>query len=70
VTVREAAQIYGMSIGAPVGVGTPAEVADHMEEYVDAGGCNSVMMLATHVPGCLVEQAELLVPELQRPLLP
>ncbi len=66
VTVREAAQIYGMSIGAPVAVGTPEEVADQMETYVDEGGCNGFMMLATHVPGCFIEQTELLVPELQR----
>ncbi len=66
VTVREAAQIYGMSIGAPVAVGTPAEVADQMEHYLDEGGCDGFMMLATNVPGCFIDQAELLVPELQR----
>ncbi len=39
-TVREAAQIYGVSMGAPVAVGTPSDVADQMEQYVDEGGCN------------------------------
>jgi FMN-dependent oxidoreductase (nitrilotriacetate monooxygenase family) len=66
VSVREAAQIYGMSIGAPVAVGTPSDVADQMEEYVDDGECNGFMMLATDVPGCFTEMTELLVPELQR----
>lgn len=66
VTVREAAEIYGMSIGAPVAVGTPADVAEQMETYLDEGGCDGFMMLATHTPGCFVEQVELLVPELQR----
>lgn len=66
VTVREAAQIYGMSIGAPVAVGTPEEVADQMEVYVDEGGCNGFMMLATDTPGCFNDMTELLVPELQR----
>jgi len=66
VTVREAAEIYGMSIGAPVAVGTPADVADQMETFLDEGGCDGFMMLATHTPGCFVEQVELLVPELQR----
>jgi len=66
VTVREAGQIYGMSMGAPVAAGTPADVADQMEQYVDEGGCDGFMMLATNAPGCFVDMAELLVPELQR----
>jgi alkanesulfonate monooxygenase SsuD/methylene tetrahydromethanopterin reductase-like flavin-dependent oxidoreductase (luciferase family) len=37
VTVREAAQIYGVSMGAPVAAGTPSDVADQMEQYLDAG---------------------------------
>lgn len=66
VTVREAAQIYGVSMGAPVAVGTPADVADQMEQYLDDGGCNGFMMLATDTPGCFNDMTELLVPELQR----
>lgn len=66
VTVREAAEIYGMSIGAPVAVGTPADVADQMEHYLDEGDCNGFMLLATDVPGCFQDVVELLVPELQR----
>jgi FMN-dependent oxidoreductase (nitrilotriacetate monooxygenase family) len=66
VTVREAAQIYGTSMGAPVAAGTPADVAEQMESYVDEGGCNGFMMLATDVPGCFNSMTELLVPELQR----
>ena len=53
VTVREAAQIYGVSMGAPVAVGTPADVADQMEQYLDDGGCNGFMLLATDTPGLL-----------------
>jgi alkanesulfonate monooxygenase SsuD/methylene tetrahydromethanopterin reductase-like flavin-dependent oxidoreductase (luciferase family) len=66
VTVREAAQIYGVSMGAPVAVGTPADVADQMEHYLDDGGCNGFMLLATDTPGCFNDVTELLVPELQR----
>lgn len=66
VTVREAAEIYGLAMGAPVAVGTPADVADQMEQYVDEGGCNGFMMLATDVPGCFADMTDLLVPELQR----
>ena len=66
VTVREAAQIYGVSMGAPVAVGTPSDVADQMEQYIDDGGCNGFMLLATDTPGCFNDVTELLVPELQR----
>jgi hypothetical protein len=66
VTVREAAERYGMAMGAPTAVGTPADVADEMEHYLDEGGCDGFMLLATNVPGCFVDIAELVVPELQR----
>jgi FMN-dependent oxidoreductase (nitrilotriacetate monooxygenase family) len=66
VTVREAAQIYGTSMAAPIAAGTPADVAEQMETYVDEGDCNGFMMLATDVPGCFNDMTELLVPELQR----
>jgi alkanesulfonate monooxygenase SsuD/methylene tetrahydromethanopterin reductase-like flavin-dependent oxidoreductase (luciferase family) len=66
VTVREAAQIYGVSMGAPVAVGTPSDVADQLEQYIDGGGCIGFMLLATDTPGCFNDVTELLVPELQR----
>ncbi|PRC62457.1 hypothetical protein C6A85_02950, partial [Mycobacterium sp. ITM-2017-0098] len=40
--------------------------ADQMEQYIDEGGCNGFMMLATDTPGCFNDMTELLVPELQR----
>jgi long-chain alkane monooxygenase len=66
VTVREAAEIYGTAMGAPVAVGTPADVAEQMEQFLDEGGCDGFMMLATDVPGCFNDMTELLVPELQK----
>jgi long-chain alkane monooxygenase len=66
VTMREAAQIYGVSMSAPVAVGTPADVADQMESYLDEGDCNGYMMLATDTPGCFNDMTELLAPELPR----
>jgi alkanesulfonate monooxygenase SsuD/methylene tetrahydromethanopterin reductase-like flavin-dependent oxidoreductase (luciferase family) len=66
VTVREAAELYGMAMGAPTAVGTPQDVADEMEYYLDEGGCDGFMLLATNVPGCFVDIVELVVPELQR----
>ena len=53
-------------MGAPIAAGTPADVADQMEQYLDEGGCNGFMLLATDVPGCFNDITELLVPELQR----
>lgn len=66
VTVREAAEFYGVSLGAPVVSGTPQDVADQLETYLDDGDCNGFMLLATDVPGCFTDVVELLVPELQR----
>ena len=66
VTVREAAELYGMAMGAPTAVGTPQDVVDEMEHYLDEGGCDGFMLLATDVPGCFTNIVELVVPELQR----
>jgi FMN-dependent oxidoreductase (nitrilotriacetate monooxygenase family) len=66
VSVREAAEYYGVSLGAPVAAGTPADVADQMEAYLDDGDCNGFMLLATDVPGCFANLVDLVVPELQR----
>ncbi len=66
VTVREAAQIYAMGMGMPVLVGTPAEIADRLEAYVDEGGADGFMLIATYTPGCYEEFVDMVVPELQR----
>jgi FMN-dependent oxidoreductase (nitrilotriacetate monooxygenase family) len=66
VTVREAAELYGMSMGAPTAVGAPSDIVDQMEHYLDEGGCDGFMLLATNTPGCFIDFVELVVPELQR----
>jgi FMN-dependent oxidoreductase (nitrilotriacetate monooxygenase family) len=66
VTVREAAMIYAMGMGMPVAVGTPADIADQMETYMDEGGADGFMLIATYTPGCFEEFVDLVVPELQR----
>jgi long-chain alkane monooxygenase len=66
VTIREAAMIYAQGMGMPVAVGTPADVADQMEHYLDEGGADGFMLIATYTPGCFEEFADLVVPELQR----
>lgn len=66
VTVREAAQYYAQGMGMPVLVGTPADIADKLEEYADDGGADGFMLIATYTPGCFEEFVDLVVPELQR----
>ncbi|CAN7310980.1 LLM class flavin-dependent oxidoreductase [Caballeronia sp. LjRoot34] len=65
VTVRQAAEIYGMSLGAPVLVGTASDVADQMETLFEAGGHDGYMIMATYMPGCFQEFVEDVVPLLQ-----
>ena len=66
VTVKEAALIYAQGMGMPVLVGTPADIADRMEEFMDEGGADGFMLAATYTPGCFEEFVDLVVPELQR----
>jgi alkanesulfonate monooxygenase SsuD/methylene tetrahydromethanopterin reductase-like flavin-dependent oxidoreductase (luciferase family) len=66
VTVKEAASIYAEGMGMPRLVGTPADIADQLEHFIDAGGADGVMLVATYTPGCFEEFVDLVVPELQR----
>jgi FMN-dependent oxidoreductase (nitrilotriacetate monooxygenase family) len=66
VTIREAAIIYAQGMGMPVLVGTPADIADKLEEFIDEGGADGFMLIATYTPGCFEEFVDLVVPELQR----
>lgn len=66
VTVKEAALIYAQGMGMPVAVGTPADIADQIETYMDEGGADGFMLAATYTPGCFEEFVDLVVPELQR----
>jgi alkanesulfonate monooxygenase SsuD/methylene tetrahydromethanopterin reductase-like flavin-dependent oxidoreductase (luciferase family) len=47
-------------------VGTPAEVADGLEEWFHGGACDGFVLAATHMPGAYEDFARLVVPELQR----
>jgi long-chain alkane monooxygenase len=66
ITVGEAAMIYAQGMGMPVAVGTPKDVADQMEFYMDEGGADGFMLIATYTPGCFEDFVDLVVPELQR----
>ena len=47
-------------------VGSPAEVADGLEEWFAGGACDGFVLAATHMPGAYEDFARLVVPELQR----
>jgi alkanesulfonate monooxygenase SsuD/methylene tetrahydromethanopterin reductase-like flavin-dependent oxidoreductase (luciferase family) len=64
--LREAATFYGISLGAPVAVGTAKDVADFMETLLEEGHGDGFNVMATYVPGCYQEFVDLVVPELQR----
>jgi len=66
VTVREAALYYAQGMGMPILVGTPADIADKMEQFMDEGGADGFMLAATYTPGCFEEFVDMVVPELQK----
>jgi len=66
VTVREAALYYAQGMGMPILVGTPADIADKMEQFMDDGGADGFMLAATYTPGCFEEFVDMVVPELQK----
>ncbi len=47
-------------------IGTPAQIVDMMEEWVDAGAADGFNIIPTHLPGGIEDFVELVVPELQR----
>jgi alkanesulfonate monooxygenase SsuD/methylene tetrahydromethanopterin reductase-like flavin-dependent oxidoreductase (luciferase family) len=47
-------------------VGTPAEVAEGLEEWFSAPAADGFVLAATHIPGAYEDFVRLVVPELQR----
>jgi len=50
----------------PRRVGTPADIGDQFEHFMDDGGADGFMLAATYTPGCFGEFVDLVGPELQR----
>ena len=50
----------------PTFVGTPASVADQLEEWFSSEACDGFVLAATHMPGAYEDFARLVIPELQR----
>jgi FMN-dependent oxidoreductase (nitrilotriacetate monooxygenase family) len=66
VTVAEAADTYAFRFSMPQVIGTPESVADQLETFLDDGGADGFMLLATYTPGCFEEFVDQVIPELQR----
>ncbi|MFO1079265.1 MAG: NtaA/DmoA family FMN-dependent monooxygenase [Reyranellaceae bacterium] len=65
-TLEQVARNHGQSVGLPQLVGTPADVADQLEAYLDVVGGDGFMLSPIDSPGAIEEFAEHVVPELQR----
>src|SRR4051794_7018190 len=64
-TVRQLAQLVGGYGGLQM-VGTPGEIADTMQEWLEAGASDGFNVMFPTVPAGLDEFVDLVVPELQR----
>jgi len=65
-TIRQIGRVLGMSQAHRVLWGTPAMLADNMEEWLEAGACDGFNLLFAHYPKPLEEFVDMVVPELQR----
>ncbi len=64
-TVRDLARIAGSFAGLAL-VGTPATIADQMEEWLLSEACDGFNVMFPYVPGGLDDFVDQVVPELQR----
>ena len=64
-TVRQLAQRLGGYSGAAM-VGTPARIADEMQEWLETGACDGFNIMFPYLPGGLDDFVDRVVPELQR----
>lgn len=65
-TVRQLAQYVGGSYGSLEMIGTPATVADRMEEWLTTNGSDGFNVMFPYLPGGLDDFVDQVVPELQR----
>jgi alkanesulfonate monooxygenase len=64
-TVRQLAQRVG-GYGGSAFVGTPASIADEMQEWLEREACDGFNIMFPTVPAGLDEFVDMVVPELQR----
>ncbi len=65
-TVRQLAQYVGGSYGTLEMIGTPAMIADQMEEWLETRGGDGFNVMFPFLPGGLDDFVDRVVPELQR----
>ncbi len=65
-TVRQLAQYVGGSYGTLEMIGTPAMIADQMEEWLVTEGADGFNVMFPYLPGGLDDFVDRVVPELQR----
>ena len=66
VTLADLAGHRATLLQGPRFVGTGAEVADHMQHWMEAEACDGFVIAATHTPGAYEDVVRMVVPELQR----
>jgi len=65
-TIGKLYRIMAGASGHNIAVGTPARVADQMEDWFRNGACDGFNLIATHLTDGPIDALEWLVPELQR----
>ncbi len=65
-TIRELAVASTIGGGAPLLVGSPAEIADDMQAWMEEGGVDGFNLTSVVAPESYVDFVDLVVPELQR----
>ena len=66
ITLRDLAGHRATLLQGPRFVGTGSQVADQMEQWMEAEACDGFVIAATHCPGAYEDIVRLVVPELQR----
>jgi alkanesulfonate monooxygenase SsuD/methylene tetrahydromethanopterin reductase-like flavin-dependent oxidoreductase (luciferase family) len=66
VTLGDLAGHRATLLQGPRFVGTGPEVADQMQEWMEADACDGFVVAATHCPGAYEDVVRMVVPELQR----
>ena len=65
-TIREIGRVLAMSQAHRVLYGTPTQLADDMQAWLEAGACDGFNLLFPHYPKPLEEWVTMVIPELQR----
>ena len=65
-TIRQIGRVLAMSQAHRVLYGTPKQLADDMQAWLEAGACDGFNLLFAHYPKPLEEWVTMVIPELQR----